>query len=112
MTIEELKNRYGFNSKTSKVRCFKCWKELEMPNMLSEKLRKEVLRPYCPTGTVFTIGWLITHGWHCTRHEADPSGAFLCPDCYEEGTPEYIKTKFVDDWCKQAEDWMNGITPN
>lgn len=85
MTIEELKNRYGFNSKTRKVRCFKCGKELEMPNMLSEKLRKEVLRPYCPAGTVFTIGWLITHGWHCTRHEAEPSGAFLCPDCYEEG---------------------------
>lgn len=36
MTIKELKEKYGMNSRVGKVKCYSCGKELEVPNMYSE----------------------------------------------------------------------------
>ena len=103
MTIGELKEKLGMNSRTQKCKCKVCGKEIDIPNMYGKNL--EILTPYCPTGTVLIVQWLIHHGWHCLTHEATPSGAFLCPDCYQ-GQPEYHKGKACDVWCEQAEKWM------
>ena len=103
-TIAEIRKRLGMDSRVRKVKCHKCGKELEVPNMFSEKDR-QLLIPYCPTAVILTIQWLIKHGWHATNREANPPGAYLCPDCYE-GQPEYRRSKACDEWCEQAEAWM------
>ena len=105
MTIKELKEKYGMNSRIGKVKCYSCGKELEVPNMYSEKDRK-LLEPYCCATTVLMVQWLLHHGWHVTTHEADPSGAYFCPDCFPKGQPEYSKSPYGEDWCDQAEKWM------
>lgn len=94
------------NSRSRIVKCNHCGKELKMPNLLSEKKRKEILSPFCCAGTVFTVQWLIHHGWHCTSYEANPPGEFLCPDCFKEGMPEFHKSKYGEQWCEQAKKWM------
>ena len=103
MTIAGIKERLGMNSRVQKVKCYRCGKTMNTPNMYGKKL--EELTPYCPTGTILTVQWLIYHGWHCLTHEANPSGAFLCPDCYD-GQPEYHKSGYCEAWCEQAERWM------
>ena len=95
------------DSRVGKVKCKKCGKELEIPNMFSEKERDAVLKPYCCSTTVLIIQWLIHHGWHVTSREANPAGAYLCSDCYE-GQSEYSRHPYGEDWCKQAEAWMKG----
>jgi len=110
-TIDELRKRYGFSSRTGHVRCKWCGKVIEAPNIIRDEERK-VLKPYCATHTIFLTQWLLHHGWHVTKFgEANPSGAFLCPDCYA-GQPEYHEAPYAADWCEQAEKWMrenNGI---
>lgn len=104
-TFQEIRKRFGMDSRVGKVKCNKCGKELEIPNMFSEKERNAVLKPYCCATTVLISQWLIHHGWHVTSRDANPSGAYLCPDCYE-GQPEYSRHPHGEDWCKQAEEWM------
>lgn len=103
--LQEIRKRFGMDSRVIKVKCYKCGKELEAPRMFSEKERDAVLKPYCCASTVLTTQWLIYHGWHVTKHEATPSGAYLCHDCYE-GQPEFSRQPYCEDWCKQAEAWM------
>ena len=103
-TFQEIRKRFGMDSRVGKVKCKKCGKELEVPNMYAEKER-QLLKPYCPTTVILVVQWLIKHGWHVTNREANPSGAYLCPDCYE-GQPEYSRSEACDAWCKQAEAWM------
>jgi len=108
--LDELRKRYGFNSRVGRVKCKMCGKELEVPNIISDNER-EVLKPHCATYTIFLTQWLLHHGWHPTKLEANTSGAFLCPDCYA-GQPEYHEAPYAADWCKQAEKWMhenNGV---
>lgn len=59
------------NSRVGKVTCKGCGCSLEVPNMYSEKSRK-VLQPYCPSTVMLHIQWLLHHGWHITKHEANP----------------------------------------
>jgi len=109
MTLAELKETLGMNSRVGKVKCMRCGKELAAPNMYGDELK--LLKPYCCAATVLIVQWLIHHGWHCLTLEATPPGAFLCPDCYN-GQPEYHKSQNGDAWCEQAEKWMkenNGI---
>jgi ribosomal protein S27E len=108
--LDELRKRYGFSSRVGRVSCKVCGKEIETPNIISDKER-EVLNPYCATHTIFLTQWLLHHGWHVTRWDTNPSGAFLCPDCYA-GQPEYHEAPYAADWCEQAEKWMhenNGV---
>ena len=105
MTTKELREKYGLDSRVGLVKCKSCGKELEVPNMYGEKERA-LLEPYCPTTVILTVQWLIHHGWHVTKHEANPPGAFFCPDCFPKGQPEYTKSICCEDWCNQAEKWM------
>lgn len=104
--IEELRKRYGMSSRVGKVSCKGCGKQLEVPNMYSEKERNDVLKPYCCSSVVLIIQWLIHHGWHVTTRDANPSGAYFCPDCFPKGQPEYNESPAGAEWCKQAEGWM------
>ena len=104
--MKKLRTMFGMNKRTHIVRCKRCGKELLSPAMYSEKER-EVLQPYCCTATVLTVQWLIGHGWHVTTYDADPPGAYYCPDCFPQGQPEYSRRPYCDDWCRQAEQWMN-----
>ena len=110
-TFQEIKKRLRMDYRVGKVKCHSCGKELEVPQMYSEKER-EILTPYCCAYTVLIVQWLIHHGWHVTTYDAEPSGAYLCPDCFKEGTPEFSRHEYGAQWCKQAEKWMkenNGI---
>ena len=99
-----MEERLGMHSRVRKVKCYRCGKTIDIPNMYGKTLK--LLEPYCPAGTVLTVQWLIRHGWHCLTHEATPSGAFMCPNCFSEGQPEYHKSRYSDAWCEQAEKWM------
>ena len=105
MTIKELREKYGLNSRVGLVKCKSCGKELEVPNMYGEKERA-LLQPYCATTVILTVQWLIYHGWHVTKHEANPPGAYFCPDCFPEGQPEYKQYHELDPWIEQAKAWM------
>ena len=106
MTIVELKEKLGMNSRVGKVKCCRCGKELQIPNMYSDKERREYLKPYCPTAVILVCQWLIHHGWHISSLEAKPPHMYYCPDCFPKGTSEYHKSKECDAWCEQAEKWM------
>lgn len=93
------------DSRVGKVKCKGCGRALKIPNMYGKNLA--VLTPYCPTATIFTVQWLIHHGWHITTFEANPSGAYFCPDCFPKDQPEYHRSSECDAWCEQAEKWMN-----
>ena len=103
--LEELRKRYGISSRVGKVSCKGCGKIIEVPNMYSEKSRR-LLKPYCPSTVMLHIQWLLHHGWHVTKHEANPPAAFFCPDCFPEGQPEYKQFHELDPWIEQAEAWM------
>lgn len=100
-------------SKTHTVKCHKCGNELEMPNMTMEKTRKEVLTPFCCAYSVFSVQWLIHHGWHVRNLGLTDSHPYFCPDCWEDGTPEYNATDYGKQWCEQAEKWIEqtNLTP-
>ena len=104
--FSELRKRLGLDSRVGKVRCKVCGKELEVPNMYREEERNAVLTPYCSTTTVLHVQWLIGHGWHVSTYDAEPAGAFYCPDCFPKGTPEYSQRPYCKDWCEQAGRWM------
>ncbi len=105
-TMKEIRKKFGMNSRIGKVKCFSCGKELEVPNMYRQKDIRN-LDPYCPTTVILHVQWLIKHGWHVTKYEANPPGAFFCGDCFKKGTPEYRRSQCCDTWCEQAEKWMN-----
>lgn len=99
---------YGImTKKTRTVKCHKCGKTMEVPNMYSESTRDKVLSPYCCTTSVFTVQWLIHHGWHIRNLGLTDSHPYFCPDCFEEGTPEYEARDYGKQWCEQAESWLN-----
>lgn len=105
MTIKELKEKLGMNSRVGKVKCKGCGKELTVPNMYSDKERA-LLKPYCCSIVVLVVQWLIHHGWHVTTYEANPPASYFCPDCFPKGQPEYSRSPYGKDWCEQAEKWM------
>ena len=107
MAIEELRKKYGLDQRSKEVYCSVCGKKIRVPTMYSEKTRNEVLHPFCATATILLTQWLIHHDWHVSSIEAKPPHEFYCPDCFPKGTPEYHKSAACDDWCKQAEEWMN-----
>jgi len=100
---EILQRLYG---KTHEVKCFKCGKKMTLPNMNMKDRSDKVLSPYCCTGTVFTVQWLIHHGWHIRNLGVTDRHPFFCPDCWEEGTPEYKAHEYGKQWCEQAEMWL------
>ena len=61
MTIKELREKYGLDSRVGLVKCKSCGKELEVPNMYAEKDRK-LLNPYCPTTVMLVTQWLLYGG--------------------------------------------------
>jgi hypothetical protein len=60
MTIADLEEKFGMNSRVGKIKCKSCGKELVTPNMYGKEL--ELLKPYCCASTVLTVQWLIHHG--------------------------------------------------
>ena len=93
-------------SKTCTVKCHKCGKTIEVPNMVREDVRNKVLFPYCCATTVFIVQWLIHHGWHIRNLGVTDRHPYICPDCFEEGTPEYKANDYGKQWCEQAESWL------
>ena len=104
MTIAELKEKIGLNSRVGKVKCCRCGKTLDTPNMYGKDLA--ILEPYCCAATVLIVQWLIHYGWHISTIEANPPHMYYCPDCFPKGTPEFHKSAECDAWCEQAEKWM------
>lgn len=92
--------------KAHKVKCHKCGKEMLIPNMMSSETRNEVLDPYCCAYTSFCVQWLVHHGWHVRNLGVTDSHPYFCPDCWEEGTPEYEAKDYGEQWCKQAQAWV------
>lgn len=87
------------------VKCSKCGKKLIVPGMWSEKDRS-TLKPYCCATTLLHVQWLICHGWHIRNLGIHDNHPYFCPDCWEEGTPEYQKAEFAEQWVEQAKKWM------
>lgn len=92
------------NDRVHQCKCYRCGNLIDTPKIYSEKERDK-LKPYCATSTIATAQWLMAHGWHVTRIDAEPSGVYLCDDCYN-GEPEYKKSIHCDNWCKQLEEWI------
>lgn len=91
--------------KTNIVKCHKCGKTIEVPNMYNDKVRKKVLSPYCISAILFSEQWLMYHGWHIRNLGVTDCNPYICPDCWVEGTPEYSKSAEGKQWCEQAEEW-------
>lgn len=97
------------NSKMTTVKCYKCGKTIEVPNMMRQEVRSKVLSPYCCAYTVFVVQWLTHHAWHVRNLGLNDSHPYLCPHCFEEGTPEYEATDYGKQWCEQAEAWIKSV---
>lgn len=96
--------------KDHKVKCLECGKEMLIPNMMREDTRNKVLHPYCCAFTLFAVQWLLHHGWHVRDLGLHDTHPYFCPDCWEEGTPEYSKHDAGKQWCEQAEAWRKEQT--
>lgn len=106
MTKEEiLMLLHNIRNKPNKVKCSVCGKELEVPNMYSEKDRSK-LSPFCCAATVFTVQWLVHHGWHVRNLGLHDSHPYYCNDCWVDG-PEYEKKEYGASWCEQLEKLLN-----
>ena len=106
MNREQFRKRWGLDKRSHEVKCSVCGKTMTVPTMYSEKVRNEVLHPFCATATILTSQWLMHHGWHVSSIEANPPHMYYCPDCFPKGTPEYHESPHAAEWCKQAEEWM------
>lgn len=94
-------------SRITKARCSVCGRELDTPNLFSQKDRDEVLKSFCPSSTVLFTQWLIHHGWHVSKSDnIYYGGSFFCPDCFPKGLPEYSGDEIGKEWCVDAERWM------
>lgn len=105
MTIDEIRKRLF--PRKSVVKCFCCGKKLIVPGMYGEDLHS--LQPFCCATTVLHVQWLIYHGWHVRNLGLHDSHPYFCPDCWTEGTPEYSRCEYCDEWVEQAKKWMNDI---
>lgn len=104
MTKEEiLKLLYG---KPYIVKCYKCGKAMEIPNLMDDETRNNILSPFCFSFIAFIEQWLIHHGWHVRNLGIGDKHPYFCPDCFEEDTPEYEARDYGEQWCKQAEAWV------
>lgn len=92
------------------VKCSKCGSTLGVPNLMQQNTREKILSPYCCAFTLFCVQWLIHHGWHVRNLGLTDCHPYLCPDCWEEGTPEYEKQDYGEEWCKQAQVWLDSAT--
>lgn len=93
------------NRRTGTVKCSQCGKEIEVPEIYLDKDRA-ILKPYCCAGTVFLVQYLIHEGWHIRNLGLFDSHPYFCPDCWVEGTPEYTRRPYCDDWYNQSQDWL------
>lgn len=91
--------------KDYKVKCHKCGREMLMPNLMKTETMEKILHPYCCTFTSFIVQWLIHHDWHVRNLGVTDNHPYFCPDCWEEGTPEYKAFDCGREWCEQAEEW-------
>lgn len=94
------------SSNTHIVKCNKCGKTMEIPNLMNDKTRAEVLFPFCCSFSVYVVQWLIHHGWHVRNLGIGDSHPYFCPDCWKEGTPEYEARDYGKQWCEQAQSWL------
>ena len=85
-------------NKDHKIKCHKCGREMLIPNLMKPETRKKIF-------TFFLIQWLIYHGWHVRNLGVTDNHPYFCPDCWEEGTPEYKAFDCGREWCEQAEEW-------
>lgn len=99
------------NRKKTIVKCHKCGKTLEVPNMMRQEVREGVLSPFCCAYTVFLVQWLIHHGWHIRNFGLTDSHPYFCSDCWEKGIPEYDGTAYGKQWCEQALKWLEQDDP-
>lgn len=106
MNADEIIELLYSKSNKSKAKCSVCGKEIEIPNMYSEK-KLSILSPYCCSTTVFIVQWLIHNGWHVRNLGVQDNHPYYCNDCWIDGTPEYKKADYGDAWCKQVENLMN-----
>lgn len=104
MTFEELRKKFGLDSRVGRVACKSCGKELEVPNMYGKE--RELLTPFCGSTVMLHIHWLLYHGWHVTNREANPPDTYFCPNCFPKGQPEYKLYHDYDPWIEQASTWM------
>ena len=94
------------NKTTHDCKCSKCGKVIKVPNLVSDK-NKKCLNPFCCAFTVFVVQYLIHEGWHVRDLGITDRHPYFCPDCWEEGTPEFSKREYCDDWYKQSMKWLN-----
>lgn len=104
MTREEFLAR--LRKPTETCRCFKCGKTIEVPKLYLQKDRDACLKPYCCAATVFMVQYLIHEGWHVRNLGLSDRHPYFCPDCWKEGTPEYSRSAYCDDWYQQSQEWL------
>lgn len=104
MEAKEIKR--SLFGKTELVKCSCCGKTIEVPTMYSDKER-QALKPYCCTSVILIVQWLIHEGWHVRNLGVTDNHPYFCPDCWEDGTPEYQRSKNCNVWYEQVKKWIN-----
>ena len=103
MTREEFFSE--LHKPTTTVKCSVCGKTIEVPKLYLNGER-ECLKPFCCAATVFTAQYLIHEGWHIRNLGITDSHPYFCPDCWKEGTPEFSRREYCDDWYQQSQEWL------
>ena len=102
-TIKELLDRV--HKPTATHVCSICRKKIEVPSLTNEE--RYAMKPCCPSWAVFVVQFLIHEGWHIRNLGVDDKHPYFCPDCWTEGTPEFSRRDYCDDWYKQSQEFLN-----
>lgn len=90
------------NAPTQKVKCFRCGKELEIPNPPIKVLESWG----CMAKTVFVVANLLDNGWHIRNRGITDNHPYFCPDCWDCKDEEYHKLRGSDEWVRKGKNWL------
>lgn len=90
---------------TMKVKCFKCGKEIELPNPSIKIINSWG----CASKAMFIVANLISQGWHIRNRGITDNHPYYCPDCWDGTEPEYTRHPITEIWVEKGKEWLKSI---